>query len=684
MTKPLLIEIGVEELPAIPFLKELPNIEKKWLKILEENSLKCAFEFFYTPRRLVLWHESFLLKQPDSMQEFFGAPIDIAFKDGKPTNAALGFAKKCGVEVGDLQRASKNGKEILYFQKKIHGMDAKEILGDMVEEFIKSLHFGKSMRWGEEKDSFIRPIRWIGCMLGDEYVGFKTYGVESKYFSYGHRALGYEPFAYQVPTEYFEKLKNAGVILFQRQREKKILAQMEELEQKHGFYIEKDKSLLDEVVAITEYPTALVGSFDEHFLTLPPEVVTTSMKEHQRYFPCFDKNRKLTNKFIVVSNALCEDSALVVEGNEKVLRARLSDALFFWDNDLRNGLKNGGLKDVLFLDGLGSLYDKTKREERIGAYLAQKYISKLKLELPQLKHEEILSLLDKTISLSKADLLSEMVYEFTELQGLMGYYYAKAAKEDEFLALALKEQYLPDSMDGELPSSIFSSVVALCYKLDLLMALFSVNKIPTGTKDPFALRRAVVGMIKIIIKYKLPFNIKTDFATLSSVYNTFDIEKLEDFVIERMYAFFNVNPSVLKAVLQSGERGVFEISQKVDALNRIVKSSEFKESFTTFKRVANIIEKVDTSKGLEVNENLFELPQEKALFKNFLDIKKSTHKTYEERLDALFGLKSSIDNFFDSVMVNVDDEALKKNRQNLLGIIYQEFKSIADIKEITI
>lgn len=684
MTKPLLIEIGVEELPAIPFLKELPNIEKKWMDILEENSFECSFEFFYTPRRLVLWHESFLLKQNDTKKELFGAPVEIAFKDGKPTNAAIGFAKKCGVNVGDLGKIKKENKEVLYYQKDIKGKDAKELLGQMVDRFIKSLNFGKSMRWGDGKDSFIRPIRWIGCMLGDEYVGFKTFGIESKYFSYGHRALGYEPFAYQVPTEYFTKLKNSGVILFQRKRGEKILSQMEKLEQKHNISIEKDEDLLSEIVAITEYPTALVGSFDEYFLTLPPEVIITSMKEHQRYFPCFDENGKLTNKFIVVSNALCEDNTLVVSGNEKVLKARLSDALFFWDNDIRNGLSNEGLKDVVFLDGLGSLYDKTKREERIGAYLAQKYLSKLKVELPQLKDEEIMKLLQKSISLSKADLLSEMVYEFTELQGLMGYYYAKAAKENEFLSLALKEQYLPDSTDGDLPSCIFSSIVALCYKLDLLMALFSVNKIPTGTKDPFALRRAVVGVLKIVTTYKLPFNIKSDFDTLLSIYDNVDISKLEEFVIERMYSFFDVNPSVLKAVLQSGERGILKISQKVEALDNIVKSSQFKESFTTFKRVANIIKNIDTNQSLHVEESLFENPQENALYNGFIEIKNNSFDTYEEKLDALFGLKALIDDFFDNVMVNVDDEDLKNNRQNLLGTIYQEFKSIADIKEITI
>ncbi len=683
MTKPLLIEIGVEELPAIPFLKELPNIEKKWLDILEKNALKCDFDFFYTPRRLVIWSEHFLLKQADSFEEFFGAPLEIAYKDEEPTNAALGFARKCGVDISEIKSAKKGSKEVLYYKKSIKGKESKELLGDMVDAFLKNLNFGKSMRWGEEKDSFIRPIRWLSCSLGDKHVDFELFGVKTQKLSFGHRALGYESFEYKDAKEYFEKLTNKGVILFQDDRKKIILDQMEELEKKHKISIEKDQNLLDEVIAITEYPKALLGKFSEHFLTLPPEVIITSMKEHQRYFPCFE-NGKLTNKFIVVSNSLSKDGSLIVDGNERVLHARLSDGLFFWENDIKNGLSTKGLENVVFLDGLGSLFDKAKREEGIGEYLAKKYILNLSKELPKLKEDEILALLDKTISLSKADLLSEMVYEFTELQGLMGYYYAKVANEDQMLALGLKEQYLPDAGDGKLPSKVFSSIVALSHKIDTLMALFSINKIPTGTKDPFALRRAVVGIIKIVLEYELGFDIDKDFANIASNYNTFDMQKLQDFVIERMYSHFEVNPSVLKAVLESGEKDILKISQKVKALEHLVKSKAFKEGFSTFKRVANIIKNVDTNQDLNINENLLQEEQEKALYKEFKSIKEKSFASYEENLDALFGLKKHIDNFFDNVMVNVEDEKLKQNRQNLIGKIYQEFKQIADIKEISI
>lgn len=683
MNKPLLIEIGVEELPAIPFLKELPHIEKKWLNILEKYNLKAVFDFYYTPRRLVFWHNEFPLKQEDSSQEFFGAPLEIAYKDGNPTQAALGFAKKCGVGLEKLGKTKKNNRDILYYKKEVPGKESKALLGIMVESFLDSLEFGKSMRWADEQKSFIRPIRWIGCMLGDEHVPFELYSVKSAYFSYGHRGFGYEPFAYEVAGDYFEKLKERGVILFQDERKQIILQQMQDLEKKYDISIEKEEELLQEIVAITEYPTVLLGQYDNHFLTLPPEVIITSMKEHQRYFPVF-KNGELTNQFVVVANSLCEDNSLVTEGNEKVLRARLSDALFFWNNDLKKGLHNEELKDIIYLESLGSLYDKMKREQRIGAYLAQKYLSLLKNETQSLKEQEILSLEERSIALAKADLLSEMVYEFTELQGLMGSYYAKMAKEHELLCLSLKEQYLPKSQDGALPSTVFSSIVALSNKLDSLMALFSIDAIPTGTKDPFGLRRAVVGLIKIVLKYDLVFNIKEDFKTLSSTYKAFDIVKLEEFIIERMYAYFEVNPSILKAVLASGERDIVKIAKKVDALYAISKGSYFKENFTTFKRVANIVKDIGTSKSLHIKNELFEEKAEEELFRAFEKVNNTTYHTYEEKLDALFGLKKYIDLFFDTVMVNAEDETIKQNRQNLIGSIYQAFKHIADIKEISV
>lgn len=683
MIKPLLIEIGVEELPAIPFLKELPNIETLWLDILEKNALACEFKFYYTPRRLVLWHEAFPTQQNEREEEFFGAPLSVALKDGEPTPAALGFAKKCGVDFAQVSRAQKDGKEVLYYKKTIAGQSSKVLLQSMIESFIKGLNFGKSMRWGFLEESFIRPIRWIGCMLGDEHVAFSLFGVESTPFSYPHRTISYEPFAYMFAGDYFDRLAERGVVLYPTKREEIILNDFKAIEKQEGVHIEIDEDLLAEVVAITEYPKALIGSFEERFLRLPPEVIITSMKENQRYFPVF-KEGKLTNRFIVVSNAISDDYDLIVRGNEKVLRARLSDALFFLDNDLKKGLHYEGLKDITYLDGLGSLLDKELREKEIATYLTNKYTETLLAQNNRLNASTLQALMEKSVMFSKSDLLSEMVYEFTELQGLMGYYYANAAGEDELFALALKEQYLPNSEESALPSTLFSAIVALAYKLDSLIALFSIDKIPTGNKDPYALRRAVNGIVKIVLDQGIAFDISKDLKALAQSYKSFDFTVLETFFLERMYQFFDVNPSIITAVISSGERDIVKLSQKIKALAAIVQDDGFKEMFSTFKRVANIIKNMEVNAQISVDEKLFDNSYEKDLYSAFKTTITKHYDSFEENLDALFALKPQIDAFFDNVMVNTEDLSVRANRQNLIASVYNAFKSIADIKEISI
>ena len=670
MNKPLLIEIGVEELPAIPFLKELPNIEKKWATILEKNRLLCDFDFFYTPRRLVLWHREFQVKQEDSVEEMFGAPVKIAFKDGEATPAALGFAKKCGVSVDELERKDQGRGEVLYYKKEVSGIEAKDLLNDMVNEFISSLDFGKSMRWASRTDSFIRPIRSLAILLGEEVVEAELFGVKSSNFSFAHRMVSYEPFTYDFAGDYFCKLDKNGVILYPDERRKRILEQMKEIEASNGVKIDIDEELLEEVVAITEYPTALIGKFDEEFLELPEEVIVTSMKEHQRYFAVY-KDGELTNNFIVVSNSKTEDFSHIIAGNEKVLRPRLADGMFFWKNDIANGLSNEGLKKLTFVEGLGSMYEKCEREAKIATFLAEKL-------------GEDKELVQKAVMLSKADLMSEMVFEFTELQGLMGYYYAKIAGEKEEIYTALKEQYLPDGEGSDLPSTTFSSIVALSYKLDNLMGLFSVGKIPSGSKDPFGLRRAAAGIVKIAIEHKLAIDLEEIIDALASNYKGLEKTKLVEFFNERLFKIFDVNPSVLKAVLGSEESDIFKISQKLCALNPIVLSDNFKEYSATFKRVANIIKDLDINSELAVNVELFEDKEEKELYEAFNSVTSKEYLSYEDELDALFALKPQLDNFFDNVFVNHEDENIKANRKNIIGKVYQAFKEIADIKEITI
>ena len=669
MTKPLLIEVGVEELPAIPFLKELPNIEKKWLEILEEYKLGCGFDFFYTPRRIVFWHREFPIAQQDSEVEFFGAPIAIAYKDGNPTNAAISFAKKCDIDVESLSKTTKDGKEILYFKQLLIGKKSDEVLNEMVNKLFKSLNFGKSMRWGNRNDSFIRPIRWVCVMMGEEIVPCELFGKNSKNESFGHRMVSNEPFGFNFCGEYFCKLDKNGVILSQDERQKIVLDQIKKIENENDIEVEIDDELLSEVVAITENPQALLGCFEEHFLELPPEVIITSMKTNQRYFAVF-KNGKLTNKFIVVANAICDDYTKIINGNERVLRPRLSDAMFFYKNDLQNGFDIEGLKKIIFLDGLGSLFDKISREVEI---------SKALCTALQIDNSDAA----RASYLAKGDLLTQVVYEFTELQGLIGSYYAQIFGENQVVATCIKEQYLPIGENSEMPSTIESAVVAMSNKIDTLMALFSIGKLPTGNKDPFALRRAAAGVIKIILDQKLNINIFEFFAQIATQYKSYDLNLLNEFVLERLQQILAANPSIMKSVLASGERNILIIAQKVEALNNVIKAYDFKELSSTFKRVANITKEVDFEM-LNIDRSLFEEPAENALFDKFQEKIGRNYDNFEDNLNALFELKNELDEFFDKVFVNHENEKIKINRKSLIAQIYLEFRKIADIKEITL
>ena len=682
MTQALLIEIGVEELPAIPLLKIVSNIEKSWKNILEEYKLSCDFEFVYTPRRLVLKHADIAVKQADSTVEFFGPPIVAALKDGVPTKAAEGFAGKCGVTFDALGRAEKNGKEVLYFKKEEKGSETVSLLQEMLEKWIASMSFGKMMRWGSRTDEYIRPIRWLQVRMGDASVPVELFGVSSDTKTYVHRMVTYD--AVEVPTidAYENILDECAVMLHPEDREAKILTEFDALESAHNIIIERDRGLLAEVVAITENPKALVGSFDELFLELPPEVIITSMKEHQRYFPVFE-NGKIANKFVVVSNAYTDDYSKVVAGNERVLKPRLADGLFFYKNDLKNGLSTDGLEKVQFIDGLGTLADKIKRENNIAIRLLALYMDRVESGTGQ-SSAVLEKAMDKAVNLAKADLMSEMVYEFTELQGLMGYYYAKALGEDELVYHAIKEQYMPVGEGAELPSSVFSSIVAMSIKLDTLFGLFSVGKIPTGSKDPFALRRAVNGIVRIVTEYDLTFNIDDIIALLKCNYDDFDTNLLSEFIIERINKSLDANPSVIASVLASGERDINEIAKKVAALNDIVSSDAFKEQFTTFKRVANISKDLDLESSMEIDIALFKEDAEVTLYNAYEKVINSTYSDYKEELEALFGLKRELDSYFDDVLVNTDDEILKINRLHTIGSVYKTFRNIADIKEITV
>lgn len=662
----LLIEIGIEELPAIPLLKELPNITKKWQNILDNYHLNSNFNFFYTPRRLVFIHENFKAKQEDSFVELIGAPKNIAYKDGKLTQAGMSFLEKSGLSESEISFKEIKGKEVLYCQKQVQGLESKEVLPKMIEEFLKSLNFGKTMRWGKGEFEFIRAIRSLSCVLDDKLVEFESYGVKSAMSTFVHRSISYDLVDFESIDEYFKILEKNCVVLDQNLRRKIIIEQLKELENKNDILISEDDELLAEVVAITEFPKALLGNFEKQYLEIPSEVIITSMRENQRYFAVF-KNGALSNHFVVVSNAVCEDYSKIIRGNEKVLRARLSDAEFFWKNDLEQGLNNEKISKMIYLEGLGTLKDKVEREKQIAQKLCEVFSNSNK--------EKIL----QAIEYSKADLSTQMVYEFTNLQGVMGSYYAKAMGMSDEVALAIKEQYLPNGDDSDLPSNEISSIVALANKFDTLMGLFAMGKIPSGTKDPYALRRAANGVLKIILNLKKEFNIQDFLNHITQGYKQFDLNILLDFILERLYTFYDVNASFIKAVLNSKNYDIVHIDSSIKALMEIVNDGKFEQNFTTFKRLANIAAKND----VKVDATLFNTQEEQNLYNAFVKCKENKDDI-SVYLKNLFALKPQIDLFFDNVMINDQNELIKNNRQALVYEIYKEFLQIADIKEISL
>ena len=395
------------------------------------------------------------------------------------------------------------------------------------------------------------------------------------------------------------------------------------------------------------------------------------MKEHQRYFPVY-KDNSLTNHFIVVANSTTNSFSKIIKGNQKVLRARLSDGLFFWNNDLKKGLSNNGLEDIVFVKGLGSLLDKVKREQQVATILYENYKNIVNFKLDDLL---------KAIEFSKSDLLGEMVFEFTELQGVMGGYYAKEMGMNDNISTAIKEQYLPKGEDSKLPSNLFSAIVALSNKIDTLIGLFSLNMIPTGSKDPFALRRAVNGIIQIVLKYRLDFDVDNIFIPLLQNYQKFDLVKLKEFIIDRFNKIFNTNPSIIKAVVESNALNIIIINDKILALDAVSKSDNWKNSVSLFKRVADITK--DTNENPNIEKNLFIDKYEKELFDKYTQVISKKYKNYSLELDSLMSLSPYLKDFFDNVMVNIDNDKIKNNRKNLIYKIYKSFYNIADISLVT-
>lgn len=669
-TSSLLVEIFTEELPFSGIKREISNILQKFNKILQSNKISAKVEFFWTPRRLILYSLNFPLSQKDEVVEFFGPPLNIAYNDGEPTNATNSFLKKLNISKDEIQVRQKDGKDCLYYTTTLKGKQTSSLLQEILIEFLASLSFGKSMKWGNNTTAFIRPIRNIFVLLDDNFIEIPNLAHKYQFIQtnniFPHRNK--EAKAIFKAKDYFDFLRNNGVIYSQIERKNIILEQIRNIEKNNNINVEIDNNLLDEIVSITEYPTAVYGEFEARFLVLPKEVIITSMKINQKYFATY-KNNALHNGFIVVCNTLDTSSfSKIIKGNQRVLKARLEDAFFFYQNDLANFSQSGadiGLKNIEFIQDSGSIFDKVQRE---------KEITKILISKTNCNSDVILKALD----LSKNDLLSEMVGEFGELQGIMGSYYV----DDRNLKLLLKEQYLPLQENTELPTIIESGIVAIANKLDSIISIFAIDKIPSGSKDPFALRRACSGIIKIIIKFNIPFNLKEILHILAPHYKQIDALKIINFFYERLESTLEINQSVINAAIKSNQDDLLQLCLQIEALNKITKSAD-KESFKSlFKRVANILK--NTNINIEsINEALLLQDEEKNLFKGLQDFRKLDLKTPMERIENLLGFKDLLQKFFDNVMINVEEGNLRENRTLLVKLIYEEFFKVGDIREIS-
>ncbi len=696
MGKELLLEIGTEEIPA----RFLPNALKKLAdgakQLLEENRVRVDEIFTYgTPRRLILFIKSVHEQQENFVEEITGPPKRVAYDtENKPTKAALGFAKKSGVSLEDLQIRNIEGKgEYLFTVKQHLGQPTDQILGKVLHRLVSGLSFPKVMRWGEGSFSFARPIHWILALFGSEIIPFSIDGIKSSNLTYGHRFLNPGPFEVTGFSSFQKTLEEAAVIIDPQERKSLIQQQISALADTVGGSVPEDPGLLETVTYLVEYPVAICGSFESRFLQLPKEVLITSMRSHQKYFPIYDSDQKLMNRFISICNIKTADDGIIRAGNERVLRARLTDAEFFYHEDRKKPLAEyvEGLKEVVFQKKLGSLYEKVERIQKIVSILGE-------MILPSLEgnnQEEVAKNAHRAAFLCKADLITEMVKEFPELQGVMGKEYALLSGEYPEIAKAIYEHYLPRFQDDVLPQTPAGALVAIADKMDNIIGCFGLGLIPTGSEDPYALRRQALGIIHIISQqgYRLSLNklIQDSLNLFKEKINRVQKEVNQEvisFFQQRIFSLFSgygFRHDVIESVLATDENDIVEIRKKIEAVADFQKEAGFDSLLASFKRVINIIPKDFV--GEKIDPSLLKEEAEKSLLAKLVELTERISQSFRQEdftqiLKDLAGLKEYVDSFFEEILVMAGDERLKKNRLSLLCAIRDIFFQITDFSKI--
>ena len=674
-THDFLLELGTEELPPKLLLKLSNALKDNLSSELEKLSIKSdSIKAFATPRRLAISISELQSKQQDQVLEKKGPSTQ------SPEMAINGFAKSCGVDVSELEKKELGGKEYFYYSKEETGQSVSELLPDAIEKSIKDIPITRAMKWGSSDYSFVRPVHWLVIMLDKDIVPAKIMGLESNRITKGLRFI--DPIIELKHAKDYEQVMSdkAQILVDFAKRKELIRDQVLSVAQKNNAEVVIDESLLDEVCALVEYPRAFSGSFDKKFLDIPQEAIISAMKSHQKYFHLVDIQGQLLPLFISVANIESSNIKAIVDGNERVIHPRLADSEFFWNQDKAKKLEERlpDLDSVMFMKSLGSMGQKAKRIESLSSHISdlvgfdQKASARAGL-------------------LSKSDLLSEMVGEFADLQGIMGGYYATNDGETQAVSVAIREHYQPRFAGDKVPSTNEGLVVAIADKLDTISGIYGIGQAPTGSKDPYALRRLALGLLRILLEAKIELNLKSliDYSLnlhLKEVDRSCG-DDIYSFMMDRLKAYYkdaNIDSNVYEAVLAVSPESPLDFHLRVEALNEFTQSENSKSLIEANKRIANIL-KDSNEKNETLNPKILIDDSEIKLFNasESLSKKLSGSKDYQEVMKSLIDLKDSIDSFFDNVMVNTDDDKLKSSRLALIRKIRLLFLSVADISYLS-
>ena len=674
-----LVELGTEELPP----KALKNLGDAFLAGVEKGLKAAGLSYtsarmYAAPRRLAVLVEQLATQQPDRTVNLDGPPLQAAFDaDGNPTQAALGFAKKCGVELSAIDQSGPK----LKFSQHIPGQSAAGLLPGIVESSLNELPIPKRMRWGARKTEFVRPSQWLVMLFGDQVIDCEILAQKAGRVSRGHRFHANHDVRISAPAMYAQELRAAYVIADASERRTMIAKRIEQLATEQQGTAIVPPALLEEVSALVEWPVPLVCSFEERFLEVPQEALITTMQDNQKYFCLLDANGKLLPRFITVANIESKDPAQIISGNEKVVRPRLTDAEFFFKQDKKQKLEsfNARLANVVFQAQLGTVYDKAQRISALAGFIAERIGGDAKRGA-------------RAGLLSKCDLASEMVGEFPEMQGIAGYYYALHDGEPQDVALALNEQYMPRGAGAELPSTLTGAAVALADKLDTLVGIFGIGMLPTGSKDPYALRRAALGVLRILIEKGLDLDLgKTvDFAVRQyggKVKATGLAPQVLDFIFDRLRARYEdegVDVSVYQAVRAVNPLSPLDFDQRVQAVQAFRALPEAEALAAANKRVSNLLSKADGQIATSIEAHYFDTPAEFTLNAAIQQADNAVQpmaqaRQYREALAQLASLRKPVDSFFEAVLVNAEDPKVRANRYALLARLRGLFLGVADI-----